>query len=182
MRPAMTAPQPEPLNLPASMEPDNPLWRYALACWQMPGLAQACLELQALGWSVTRILCAGWLGVNGRVFTGIEDAKVTEWRSRVTGAIRAARKSIPRQSGDCHHLREALAKAELQAEQTELALAWQSINTMNPETGSMHNTTAAILHNLRVAAPSRDAGLTQAEHLETLAALLADTPERGFTP
>jgi len=112
----MTASQPEPLNLPVTMEPDNPLWRYALACWQKPELAQGCLELQTLGWSVTRVLCAAWLGLNGRVFTGIEDAKVTEWRSRVTGSIRSARKSIPRHHEGCRLLREALASAELQAE------------------------------------------------------------------
>src|SRR5690554_1535798 len=112
----MTVPQTEPLNLPATMEPDNPLWRYALACWQNPELAQACLTLQTRDWSVTRILCAGWLGVNGHLFTGVEDAKVTEWRARVTGSIRSARKSIPRHHNGCRDLREALARAELQAE------------------------------------------------------------------
>src|SRR5690554_8119022 len=89
--------------------------------------------------------------MNGRVFTGFEDAKVTEWRDRVTGSIRSARKSIPRHHEDCRQLREALASAELQAEQTELALAWQSIMTLNPETGTMQDTTAAILRNLDVA-------------------------------
>src|SRR5690554_49190 len=181
-RPAMTACQPEPLNLPVTMEPDNPLWRYALACWRNPGLAQGCLELQKQGWSVTRILCAAWLGVNGRVFTGFEDAKVTEWRDRVTGSIRSARKSIPRHHEDCRQLREALASAELQAEQTELALAWQSIMTLNPETGTMQDTTAAILRNLDVAAPARTPEPDQMNQLHTLAAQLAGTARGDSQP
>ncbi|GGC69660.1 DUF2390 domain-containing protein [Marinobacter halophilus] len=181
----MTVPQTDPLALPASMEPDNPLWRYALACWQNPELAETCLCLQAQGWSVTRILCAGWLGVNGRAFTGVEDAKVTEWRARVTGSIRSARKSIPRHHNACLDLREALAKAELQAEKTELALAWQTLTSNNPETGSMLDRTTATLQNLLAAAPLRAPGTEaaeSAESLKTLAILLADVIEREPTP
>ncbi|ERP99093.1 hypothetical protein Q666_00070 [Marinobacter sp. ES-1] len=178
----MTASQPEPLHLPVTMEPDNPLWRYAMACWRNPGLAQGCLALQAQGWSVTRMLCAAWLGMNGRVFTGIEDAKVTEWRGRVTGSIRSARKSIPRHHEDCRQLREVLASAELQAEQTELALAWQSITTLNPETGTMQDTTAAILHNLSAAAPSRALAPEQIAQLETLAGQFSEITAGGLPP
>ncbi|MET4026975.1 uncharacterized protein (TIGR02444 family) [Marinobacter sp. MBR-99] len=169
----MTVPQTESLNLPATMEPDNPLWRYALACWQNPELAEACLALQACDWSVTRILCAGWLGVNGHPFTGVEDAKVTEWRARVTGSIRSARKSIPRHHNGCRDLREALARAELQAEQTELALAWHTLTTRYPETGNMHNRKAAILQNLLAAAPYREADTRAPTSLDTLAEHLA---------
>jgi uncharacterized protein (TIGR02444 family) len=169
----MTVPQTESLNLPATMEPDNPLWRYALACWQNPELAEACLTLQTCDWSVTRILCAGWLGVNGHLFTGVEDAKVTEWRARVTGSIRSARKSIPRHHNGCRDLREALARAELQAEQTELALAWHTLTTRYPETGNMHNRKAAILQNLLAAAPYREADTRAPTSLDTLAEHLA---------
>ena len=169
----MTVPQTESLNLPATMEPDNPLWRYALACWQNPELAEACLTLQACDWSVTRILCAGWLGVNGHLFTGVEDAKVTEWRARVTGSIRSARKSIPRHHIGCRDLREALARAELQAEQTELALAWHTLTPRHPETGNMHNRKAAILQNLLAAAPRRDTDTQASVSMDTLAGLLA---------
>lgn len=169
----MTVPQTESLNLPATMEPDNPLWRYALACWQNPELAQACLTLQSRDWSVTRILCAGWLGVNGHLFTGVEDAKVTEWRARVTGSIRSARKSIPRHHNGCRDLREALARAELQAEQTELALAWHTLTPRYPETGKMHNRKTAILQNLLAAAPHREADTRAPISLDTLAGLLA---------
>ncbi|MFO8141423.1 MAG: DUF2390 domain-containing protein [Marinobacter sp.] len=178
----MTVLQTEPLALPAAMEPDNPLWRYALACWQNPELAETCLDLQAQDWSVTRILCAGWLGVNGREFTGVEDAKVTEWRARVTGSIRSARKSIPRHHNACHDLREALASAELQAEKNELALAWQTLTSRNPETGKMLDRKTATLQNLLAAAPLRDAETEATEPLKTLAILLAEAIERDPTP
>ena len=178
----MTVQQAEPLELPEHMEPDNPLWRYALAQWQDPQVAEACLELQSEGWSVSRILCAGWLATQGQSFSGVEDAKVTEWRDRVTGSIRSARKSIPRHHEDCRQLREALASAELQAEQTELALAWQSIMTLNPETGTMQDTTAAILRNLDVAAPARTPEPDQMNQLHTLAAQLADTARGDSQP
>ncbi|WP_372965038.1 DUF2390 domain-containing protein [Marinobacter sp.] len=170
----MTVKQTESLTLPASMEPDNPLWRYALACWQKPELAETCLSLQEQGWSVTRILCAGWLGVNGRVFTGVEDAKVTEWRRYVTGRIRSARKSIPRQHAASHELRNALAKAELQAEQTELALAWHTLNDVNLEVASMQDCTLTIVQNLLAAAPLQKRDPQPMNDLTKLASLLSD--------
>lgn len=176
----MTVPQTEPMALPSTMEPDNPLWRYALACWQNPELARTCLDLQTQGWSVTRILCAGWLGVNGREFTGVEDAKVTEWRARVTGSIRSARKSIPRHHNACHGLREALANAELQAEKNELALAWHTLTHSNPEAGKMPDRHYATLQNLLAAAPRRNIEAT--EPLKTLAARLLEAFERDPTP
>ncbi|WP_254774258.1 DUF2390 domain-containing protein [Marinobacter sp. AC-23] len=74
------------MELPENLEPDNPLWYFALTFWQHSSAQQTCLALQNEGWSVTRILCAGWLALNGRSYTGIEDATVTEWRDRVTGS------------------------------------------------------------------------------------------------
>jgi len=175
-------PLPEPMNLPDALPTDNPLWRYALTCWQNPHVVEACLELQAKGWSVTRILCAGWLGLSGQRFTGVEDAKVTEWRSRVTGSIRSARKSIPQHSEQYIGLRDALADAELKAEQTELALAWQVLNQPNPETGAMDNCTEAIQQNLLAAAPGRSLARETRSTLAHLAGQLAISPVGAQAP
>ena len=175
----MTVPQTESLNLPATMEPDNPLWRYALACWQNPELAEACLTLQACDWSVTRILCAGWLGVNGHLFTGVEDAKVTEWRSRVTGCLRSARKSVPRANDHGVELRDTLAKAELLAEQLELALIWQTLKESEAERGNMQKSGTIIEQNLVAAAPSDNIPTRVKSHLELLASRLAGQTTRG---
>ena len=164
--------EPQPLTLPDALTPDNPLWHYALTCWQNPAVVEACLELQAEGWSVTRILCAGWLAQKGQRFTGVEDAKVTEWRSRVTGSIRSARKSIPKQANWQQPLRDTLAKAELAAEKTELALAWQALDQQSPEIGAMENHRQLIERNLLAAAPEPAPGpatraliIRLAEHL-----------------
>jgi len=178
----MTACQPEPLNLPVTMEPDNPLWRYALACWRNPGLAQGCLELQKQGWSVTRILCAAWLGVNGRVFTGIEDAKVTEWRDRVTVALRSARKSLPGSADNCQKLRTGIAGLELEAEQIELALSWRTLMTINPEHADMQGRDALIINNLFAAAPTLPVEDDARPLLNTLADTLAHFPKGDHQP
>lgn len=145
--------EPEPLNLSDALTTDNPLWRYALACWQNPAVVEACLELQDRGWSVTRILCAGWLAQQGQRFTGAEDAKVTEWRGRVTGRIRSARKSIPKHSRQHQPLREMLAKAELEAEKTELALAWTALDQAPLATDTGADRQAILKGNLQAAAP-----------------------------
>ncbi|GHD40653.1 TIGR02444 family protein [Marinobacter persicus] len=148
--------EPEPLILPDALTTDNPLWRYALARWQNPAVSEACLALQSRGWDVTRILCAGWLAQNGQRFTGEESAKVTEWRSRVTGVIRSARKSIPRHAQALGHLRDTLARAELEAEKTELALAWHTLNSSRTEKDTMPDQAQLIRQNLQAAAPTPD--------------------------
>ncbi|MGC8119954.1 DUF2390 domain-containing protein [Marinobacter sp. VGCF2001] len=178
----MTVQHAEPLELPTDMEPDNPLWRYALAQWQDPEIARVCLELQSEGWSVTRILCAGWLATRGQAFSGAEDAKVTEWRTRVTGCLRSARKSVPRANASGEALRETMAKAELLAEQLELALAWQSLSTTKPEIGHMQEPGTLIRQNLFAAAPCRNISRRQTHQLDLLASRLADQTTGGETP
>ncbi|KXS53454.1 MAG: hypothetical protein AWU57_2164 [Marinobacter sp. T13-3] len=148
--------EPEPLDLSDALTTDNPLWQYALTCWQNPAMVEACLELQARGWSVTRILCAGWLAQKKQRFAGVEAAKVTEWRGRVTGRIRSARKSIPKHSSQHGPLREMLAKAELEAEKTELALAWTTLSQSAPETDTGVDQQELLQHNLLAAAPGKD--------------------------
>lgn len=177
----MTVQHTEPLELPAGMEPDNPLWRYALAHWRDPDVAGACLELQSEGWSVSRILCAGWLATRGQPFSGVEDAKVTEWRSRVTGCLRSARKSVPRANDPGRELRDTLAKAELLAEQLELALAWHTLTELEPESGKMQDPCTIIRQNLMAAAPSRDIPLRLTPLLDLLVGRLTDQATRGHT-
>ena len=101
------------MELPGKLEPDNPLWRFALAFWQNAEARQACLALQEQGWSVTRLLCAGWLALSGRRYDGQEDATLTKWRQDVTGALRTARRALPKGSEACRELREAVAHDDL---------------------------------------------------------------------
>ena len=174
----MTVFQPDDaITLPGNLEPDNPLWRYALACWQVPALAEHCLSLQAKGWSVTRILCAGFLGQQGFRFNGQEAATVTEWRSRVTVQIRSARQALSRDPGPTQALRKRLAEAELQAEQTELALAWYTLKELAQEASPMNERHTTILDNLMAAAPDHSSARHATESLYLLATLLAKHPE-----
>ena len=159
------------LDLPDILEPDNPLWRFALAFWALPGVQDGCLALQQQGWNVTRILCAGWLALNDRPYTGIEDATLTEWRHRVTGVLRALRKSLPKRHRGCLSLRNTIASVELEAEQIELALAWHTLKQDHPEK-TMQGSTRLVRKNLKSAAPA--SGLTPAAQfpLDTLTTAL----------
>ena len=164
------------------LEPDNPLWRFAIAFWQKANVQDSCLALQQRGWSVTRILCAAWLALNGRSYTGLEDATVTEWRSRVTGALRAVRKSLPKTTANFNNLRTGVAGLELEAERIELALAWQTLMTLNPETGNMHGREQLIHENLEAAAPATTVDRGATPLLNTLASALADVSKGELQP
>ncbi|MBW0148571.1 TIGR02444 family protein [Marinobacter sp. CAU 1620] len=164
----------ENLKIPEQLEPDNPLWRFALTFWQKAGVQEACLALQTQGWSVTRILCATWLALNGRTYTGSEDATVTEWRSHVTGALRTVRQLLPKTRSDLNKLRSGVAGLELDAERIELALAWQTLMTNNPKTGNMHGREQLIHANLEAAAPTTARARRAEPLLNTLVSALAD--------
>ncbi|GGE66495.1 hypothetical protein GCM10011533_18460 [Streptosporangium jomthongense] len=158
----------ESMVLPENLEPDNPLWRFALIFWQDSLAQETCLALQNEGWSVTRILCAGWLALNGRIYSGFEDATVTEWRDRVTGSLRTIRLAIPKAQAAYKALRSTLASLELEAERIELALAWRNLMSRNPEHSNMDAGDTLILSNLAAAAPAVHSGKDTTPLLNTL--------------
>jgi uncharacterized protein (TIGR02444 family) len=164
-------------GIPGSLEPDNPLWRFALAFWQQPGVQENCLALQQQGWSVTKLLSAGWLALNNRRYTGTEEATVTEWRDRVTSSLRAVRQWLPKTQPDCRHLRDNLAALELNAEQIELALTWHALSINNPGNSTMQGCKTLIQHNLEAAAPFSGSAGSAASQLNTLADVLANFPK-----
>jgi len=161
------------LDLPVQLQSDNPLWQFALAFWRKAGVQDNCLALQQQGWSVTRVLCAAWLALDGQSYTGSEDATVTEWRNRVTGALRSVRQLLPKASAQCRTLREGVAGLELEAERIELALAWHTLTTNRLDTGDMHGRDVLIQNNLEAAAPSPDAVPNAKSQLNALAGTLA---------
>lgn len=165
-----------PANFPDTLEPDNPLWRFALAFWQAPDVQEHCLALQQQGWSITKLLSAGWLALNNRPYTGIEGATLTEWRDRVTSCLRSVRQWLPKANSGCGHLRENLAVLELDAEQIELALAWQTLMLNNPEDSRLQGRKTLIRHNLEAAAPFSGSSGSAAPHLNALANTLTSVP------
>lgn len=172
------------MELPAHLEPDNPLWRFALAFWQQSLAQETCLVLQNEGWNITRILCAGWLALNGRAYTGIEDATVTEWRDRVTGSVRAIRTSVPKAQASYNALRKNLANVELESECIELALAWHTLEAPNPESNNMqaHERDKLIEHNLAAAAPMSGMTVNTRQHVSSLSDILAAFQQEDAPP
>lgn len=159
------------LALPAVLQTDTELWSFALSCWQKPGVAPACLLLQQQGWSVTRILCAAWQANQRRTYTGLEDITVTEWRNRVTVALRDIKRALPKESESCGDLRTGVARLELEAERVELALAWRTLSTGTEEPAAQDRN-VLIIGNLTAAAPCADSARAAASDIHQLASAL----------
>lgn len=166
--------------LPTNLEADNPLWRFALAVWREPLAQKICLDLQTEGWSVTRILCAGWLALSGRTYTGVEPLKVTEWRERVTVSLRTVRKALPKEWAPCATLRARLADLELDAERIELALAWHTLAATHPDEPDMSEPETVIQSNLAAAAPASAISPASWRQVSALGDILA-TFQQGET-
>ena len=137
---------------------DTPLWRFAITAWQDRTTAQLCLQLQAAGWSVTRLLCAAWLAREGRSLDP-ETSAVTSWRAHMTAPIRTMRQSLSKQSKITAALREQLAGAELEAERVELALAHAALAAGHPKPDPAFRRqplSQRLQANLAAAAPDAD--------------------------
>lgn len=143
---------------------DSPLWDFALDIWRDQGIREYCLNLQKNGWSVTRILCACWLATLGQRFEQEPDGSA-RWRSGMTGPLRTLRQALPKSSAEVASLRSRLAQAELEAEQVELALAFEGLAAQSKALAD-HNTLSRLLaQNLRNAAPGNPDMTPHTEHL-----------------
>lgn len=169
-------------KIPEDTDPENPLWHFACQFWESPRARDACLELQDLGWSVTRILCAAWLASTGQRFSGRESHRVTEWRCRVTEPLRSARKYITKNNPCTVTVRECIARSELEAERMELALAYQAL-TSDTQTGTSGKTGANLArNNLLAAAPETIMDNGTGRLLDTLARELSTLVEGDNRP
>lgn len=139
---------------------DTPLWRFALSLWQQEAARELCLALQDQGWSVTRLLCAGWLARDGRRYSGEEADAIQHWRRSVTESIRSLKKSLPKSDSLLTPLRESLARAELEAERIELYRAWRAIRASAPP-ASQAEISGLTEHNLRQAAPTPNGSINE---------------------
>ncbi|MEX2475340.1 DUF2390 domain-containing protein [Marinobacter sp.] len=165
--------QDTPEQLPTDLQADNPLWHFALAFWNFPGVESTCLELQRKGWSVTQILSACWLTISGQKYIGNESDTVTEWRTHVTGSLRLARQFIPRDDPDTAELRASIARNELEAERIELALTYQSLANARPDNASRQGSEHLARTNLGAAAPEATMDMETGQLLDALAKGLA---------
>lgn len=113
-------------------ESDNSFWRFSLAVYAAPGVANECLALQsALDVNVNALLFCAWLGaekalaLDARNIAEIE-ARTNAWHESVVRSLRKARQSIKTMPEFAHPpvqaLRKQIAELELRAEQIEQAL------------------------------------------------------------
>ncbi|WP_297798195.1 TIGR02444 family protein [uncultured Marinobacter sp.] len=156
------------VQLPSEMEPDTPLWRFALVFWKYPGIESTCLALQGKGWNVTQILGACWLTITGHKYSGYESDTVTEWRSHVTEPLRSARKFMPRHNPVTESLRASIATNELEAERIELALTYQSLANTQSESAGAYETEHLARTNLEAAAPETVMDMETGQLLDAL--------------
>jgi uncharacterized protein (TIGR02444 family) len=110
--------------------PPCELWDFALAAYAKPGVAPACLSLQARrGVDVNLLLFCLWLGASGRGRLAPEALRraaesVAPWHEQIVRRLRAARDalkgaSFPLEPALAQRLRERILALELEAEHVE---------------------------------------------------------------
>lgn len=136
---------------------DSPLWQFALDFWRAPEAEALCLALQTKGWSVTRILCASWLGTLGKAYVD-EPEELCQWRETMTVRLRSMRQKLPKDVPGLSKLRQQLAATELEAERVELALAFTALNPDNDTFAPSEEVAYTLFQcNLYAAAPNAQA-------------------------
>ncbi len=105
---------------PPDLQLDNALWQMATTLWDKPGFADACLQAQDEGISVTHLLVALYSAEHSRCWSGVEPAPLRNWREQVTEPLRRLRQTLGKDNDAVRALREQIKSAELHAEQVEL--------------------------------------------------------------
>ena len=138
---------------------DNPLWQYVLTLWPYERFAQHCLEAQSQGLSVTRILVALFCASRHQHAPEHELSGISQWRHAVTAHLRSLRMQLPKHARAVSPLRETVKKAELDAEQLELAWWWRSLAHDESVTAPDLSRTGIARHNLESLLPESEPGL-----------------------
>jgi uncharacterized protein (TIGR02444 family) len=109
-----------------SSSTENEFWRFSLAVYASPGVAEECLALQhRFDLDVNVLLFAAWLGWSRHIMLPARDlqavdAEVRPWRETVVKPLREVRRLIKGWPEDAvQALREKLKTAELDAERIE---------------------------------------------------------------
>jgi uncharacterized protein (TIGR02444 family) len=107
---------------------DNDFWRFSLAVYGQPEIAEECLSLQqAHGVDINLLLFCAWLGTRGAILSSkdLEDASgaVSAWNEGVVRPLRGVRQWIKaRYCDEFGSIRERVKGIELEAEQIEQAI------------------------------------------------------------
>jgi uncharacterized protein (TIGR02444 family) len=120
-------------------------WRFSLAVYGRPAVADACLALQDRhGLDVNLLLWCCWHAREGRALAAGDvtaaEARVSSWRATVVEPLRAVRRQLKRSiagwpTAEVEQLRGRVKGAELEAERLEQAML-AAVSTGEPDAGS----------------------------------------------
>jgi uncharacterized protein (TIGR02444 family) len=163
------------MNPPAQLTLDNPLWQSSLALWSNPSVAESCLQLQASGCAVSRLLVAIWLAGNDIAWDGVEPDAIEQWRQGYTVTYRQLRMSLSKDNPISIALRKQTQAAELASEKIELAWIYHLLRQETEQAGERKHLDGGhislntrynaelLIANLKAAAPDVSTSL-QGEH------------------
>jgi uncharacterized protein (TIGR02444 family) len=120
------------------------LWDFAVALYEMEGVKQACLRVQArYGLSISTLLGCIWIGAQGYGRLGATDMETAirrgvEWHREVIEPMRALRRRLRQQppaglERKTERLRRQLLQQELEAERIEQRLFLEDLPAAPPE-------------------------------------------------
>ena len=141
------------------LDAEGPQWSFAVELYARPAVSQACLALQdRLGGDVCLLLFALFIarehqiGLADSDFASLDEA-VADWRREVIEPLRSVRRRLkltahPAPSPHANAVRQHIQRAELAAEQIELAMLARSF-ARRPHIGpSLSADAAAVLDRL----------------------------------
>ena len=165
----------------------SPFWRFSLKVYGLPGVAQACLDLQdKAGADVNVLLYVLWLGAQGRRLDRSETtqiiAAVASWRDEIVRPLRAVRRALKTpppalESKTAEALRARIKEVELEGErlQQEMLYAWRSAE----DAGRAEAPETAVAANAQVYAAALQACFSPAPVLKIVQAALSCAPMGG---
>jgi uncharacterized protein (TIGR02444 family) len=114
----------ERVDAAAAFDDEEALWRFSLAVYSAPGVAERLIELQdRYGLDVNLALFAAWLGWSGRgrasrALLERAETAIAPWRRAVVEPLRGVRRALKAREDveGAAALREAVKRAELDAE------------------------------------------------------------------
>ncbi|HVV93511.1 MAG TPA: TIGR02444 family protein [Hyphomicrobiales bacterium] len=166
--------------------PGEALWRFAVAVYEAPGAANACLLLQDRhGVNVNVLLAALYAVRHGTPLTAEDlaalDAAVAGWQRQVVEPLRAVRRAMKAEQAlagwpGAKALREAVKAAELEAERLTLATLARRLAAMAPAAGEA-SVREAIVRTLALHAAAFEADAETAAAIATLTAAAASVDD-----
>ncbi|MFD2181973.1 TIGR02444 family protein [Rhodoplanes azumiensis] len=154
----------------APQEIGSPFWRFSLATYRKPGVAETCLALQdGHGVDVNVLLFVMWLGTQGRCLGGAAMQRVRDeaagWARDVVVPLRAVRRRLKDapplvEAAAAQAFRSEVKRLELEAERLEQEALFGLAATLPAEDGKPPET--AVRANIETLAQTMGAAFPPA--------------------